>query len=137
MAGSKNDFLKPFQDDEQLLSQAKSFYNHLDKVSIMLIIALAVISLLVTIYYYGPYNNKPGRHYKPTHWVMFLGVAFGLTFIATFGIEYFAAAPNLKGAMSFELMVALCNAIYALLGYFIFSILWLACKIPTNAYRPF
>lgn len=137
IAGSKNDFLKQFQDNEHLLKQAKKFINDLDKSSITFIIAFLVISLLAVLYYYGPYNNRPGRHYRPIHWLKFFGLAFVFSFAATFGIEYIIATPKLNGTIHFELMVALGNALYSSLGYLIFSMLWIGLKMPTNAYRPF
>lgn len=137
LAGSKNDFLKPFQHDETLQRQAKHFIDNLDKMSWSLVLLFVAIALIAAVSYYIPYNNQPGRHYKPSHWLVFLLVAIVLAGVATFGAEYLISTPKLDGAMQFEVMVAVANAVYAGVAYFVASVVWCNCSLPTNAYRMF
>ena len=61
-------------------------------------------------------------------------VTFVLTFVVTWGFEYFAVKPVLKGAAMLELKIAFGNAIYASIIYLLTSVAW--CNwFPTNAYR--
>lgn len=136
IAGSMSDFTKPFQENEALFNQAKAFWKHLDGSMIVVIAIFVVLGIALASTYYKPYNDKPGRHYSPTHWLIFLAITFVLTFAVTWGIEYIAVKPVLKGATMLEMKVALGNAIYASVLYFITSVVW--CNaLPTNAYRLF
>ena len=134
IAGGMTDFTRQFQDNENLFKQAQSFWNKLESVSIWILLIFIVLSILLVVIYYQPYNNTAGRHYKPTHWAVFLL----LTFIGTFGVtwlfEYIAVAPKLPGALLLEMKIALCNAIYASVLYFVLSLLW-CLFLQTNAYR--
>lgn len=136
IAGSQNDFTSQFSNNEQLFNQAKSFWNKLEGSMTIVVIATIVLGILWAIYYYSSYNNAPGRHYKPQHWLIFLAVTFISTLLITLGIEYFMVEPKLKGAFSLELMVSIGNAVYASIVYFLSSVIW--CNaFPTNAYRLF
>lgn len=136
IAGSMTDFTRPFRDNETLFAQAKSFWRALESSSILLLVTFLVLGIAIAAYYYTAYNNKPGRHYKPVKWALFLAVAAIATFLVTFGIEYAIAQPKLQGAMMLETRIALGNAIYAAALYFIVSVLW--CNaLPTNACRIF
>ena len=136
IAGSVSDFTKPFQENEALYNQAKGFWRHLDG-SIMIVIAIfLVMGIALAAYYYKPYNNSPGRHYRPLHWIIFLGIVFVATFALTMGFEYVSVKPVLNGAAMLEMKIALGNAIYSSFVYFITSLIW--CNmLPTNAYRMF
>ena len=133
IAGSMSNFTKPFQENEALFNQAKSFWRHLDGSMMVVIAIFVVLGIALAVTYYKPYNEKPGRRYRPTHWLIFLAITFVLTFAVTWGFEYIAAKPVLKGATKLEMKVALGNA-SAL--YFVTSVVW--CNaLPTNAYRLF
>lgn len=136
IAGSMSNFTKPFQENEALYNQAKSFWKHLDG-SMMIVIAIFIfLGITLAAYYYKPYNEKPGRRYTPLHWGFFLAMVFALTLAVTFVFEYVTVKPTLQGAMVLEFKVALGNAIYAALLYLITSVVW--CNtLPTNAYRLF
>jgi len=100
----------------------------------ILIVIVILLGVLLAIWYYKPYNEQPGRHYKPKYWFIFLGITFFLVLITTFLLEYIVVEPRLPGALSVEIRIALGNAIYATLLYFITSFVW--CNwLPTNAYR--
>lgn len=136
MAGSMSDFTKTFQENEALFNQAKGFWRHLDSSMIVVVAIFVVLGISLAAYYYKPYNNVPGRHYKPSCWLAFLGITFIATFALTLGFEFGAVKPVLNGAAMLEIKVALCNAIYAVFLYIITSVVW--CNaLPTNAYRLF
>lgn len=136
IAGSLSDFTRPFQNNEVLYNQAKSFWRHLESSSIVLIIIFIVLGILLAAYYYKPYNEKPGRHYRPINWICFWLLTFALTFIVTLNFEYMAVAPKLQGAFLLEAKIAVGNALYSSLLFLVTSIVW--CNfLPTNAYRIF
>lgn len=136
IAGSMSNFTRLFQENEALFNQAKSFWRHLDGSMMFVIAIFIVLGIALAAIYYKPYNDKPGRHYRPTHWLIFLAITFVLAFAVTWGIEYIAVKPVLKGAVMLEMKIALGNAIYASVLYFVTSVVW--CNaLPTNAYRLF
>ena len=136
IAGSMSNFTRPFQENEALFNQAKSFWRHLDGFMMVVIAIFVVLGIALAAAYYKPYNEKPGRHYRPTHWLIFLAITFVLTFAVTWGFEYIAVKPVLKGAAMLEMKVALGHAIYASVLCFLTCVVW--CNaLPTNAYRLF
>lgn len=136
IAGSMSSFTKPFQDNEALFNQAKAFWRHLEGSTMITIAIFVVLGIALAAIYYMPYNDKPGRHYRPTHWLVFMVVTFVLTLLVTWGFEYIAVKPVLNGALMLEFKVALGNALYATVLYFLTSVVW--CNaLPTNAYRLF
>ena len=134
-AGTQTDFTKPFRENEALFKQAQAFWNKLESGSLIIVLIFIVLGILLAVYYYQPYNNIHGRHYTPMHWLGFLVGTFILTFLVTWGFEYFAVPPKLDGAFILELRIALGNALYATLLYFIISWIWCQFNWPTNAYR--
>lgn len=136
IAGTQSNFTKPFQQNEALYTQAKTFWKHLEGNTMITITIFVVLGIFLAAIYYKPYNDKPGRHYRPTHWLYFLIVTFVLTLLATWSIEYVAVKPSLNGAVMLEFKVALGNAIYASVLFILTSVIW--CNaFPTNAYRLF
>lgn len=134
--GTKANFLKPFQENENLHKQADTFWNNLDGHTWITIMMFIVLGILMAIIYYKPYNNKPGRHYTPLHWMLFLGITAVLTFLLSYSVEYIVCKPSVPNANMLEFKIALGNTIYASLLYFISSIIW-CYALPTNAYRLF
>lgn len=135
-AGTKSDFTKPFQENEALFSQAKSFWSHLEGSMIFVIAIFIVLGISLAYTYYKPYNESPGRHYKPSHWLVFLAITFFATLLITWGFEYIAVKPVLKGAGMLEFKIAILNAIYSSALYFAVSFIW--CNWgTTNAYKYF
>ena len=136
IAGSMTDFTSQFKNNEALYNQARAFWNKLEGSSSIIVLIFVVLVIALAAFYYKPYNNLPGRHYTPKHWFIFLAITFVITFLLTFGFEYIAVEPRLNGAMLLEIKVALGNAIYASILYFVVSVVW--CNaFPTNAYRWF
>lgn len=140
IAGTKSDFIRPFQredlEENPLLDQAKSFWDNLENTGLVIIAIFVVLGILSAVIYYGPYNNKPGRHYRPTHWLVFLFLTFVITFGFTWGMEAIMVNPKLDGASMLEMKIALGNAIYASGLFFLTSVVW-CMALPTNAYRLF
>ena len=85
--------------------------------------------------YYKPFNDKPGRHYKPKYWIYFLLTTFVLTLLVTLGCECAIAQPKLDGSFVLELKIAVANAIYSSFIYIFVSWIWCQFNLPTNAYR--
>ena len=136
IAGSMTDFSSQFKNNVALYNQARAFWNKLEGSSSIIVLIFVVLGIALAAFYYKPYNNLPGRHYTPKHWFLFLAVTFVITFLLTLGFEYFAVEPHLIGSMLLEVKIALGNAIYASILYFVVSFLW--CNFfPTNAYRWF
>lgn len=135
IAGGMPDFTRPFQDNEALYKQAQVFWNKLDSFSLFIVLTFIVLGVFLTVWYYKPYNNLPGRHYKPIHWFYFLIATFCLTFLLTWGLEYIAVEPKLKGSTWLQIRIALGNAIYASGLYTFISWIWCQFNFPTNAYR--
>ncbi len=136
IAGSQNDFTKQFQNNDQLFNQARSFWNKLDGAMWIVVICMLVLGIGVAVYYYTIFNNASGRRYKPIKWFYFLIASFLLTLFSTYVIEYLVCEPKLNGSAILEFMVAIGNALYACIVYFITSVIW--CNaLPTNAYRLF
>lgn len=136
ITGTMADFVKPFSENKALYNQAKVFWNKLENFSIFIVLIFLVLGIAWAAYYYTSYNNNPGRHYTPKHWILMLLVTVIVTFIVTLGFEYLAVEPKINGALGVELKIAIANAIYAGLAYLLTSIVW--CNtLPTNAYRMF
>lgn len=135
IAGSMVDFISQFENNETLYNQARSYWSKLESSSAIILLIFIVLGIFLTIYYYQPYNNSSGRHYKPFHWLCFLVGTFLLTFFVTWAFEYFAAPPKLDGSTMLQIKIAIGNAIYASLLYVFCSWVWCQFNIPTNACR--
>lgn len=130
-----SDFCKPFQNNERLYNQARSFWNQLENFSIVAIIIFVVFGLLLAFSYYKPFNELPHRHYKPRYWVIFWVSTIILTFIVTFLVLYISNEPKLQGSLILELKIAFANSLYAGVLYLVVSWIWCQFNLPTNAYR--
>lgn len=131
---SRGKFLNAFTNDS-LKSQATAVWSRLSDLTPLLLIIMIILGVGLGAYYYKPYNDLPGRHYKVYHWGIVGIIATCLTFGITLLIEYFGIKTNLHtGLTSLYLMTALSNAIYCAAFYLITSIVW--CNfLPTNAYK--
>ena len=136
IAGSMTDFINQFKNNEVLYNQARAYWNKLESSSSIILLIFIVLGIAMAVCYYLPYNNRPGRHYTPMHWLIFLAITFVLTFFVTWGFAYIAAKPVLDTTTMLHLKIALGNAIYASLLYFLVSVVW-CFALPTNAYRLF
>ena len=105
IAGKMTDFISQFQNNDSLYQQARTFWGKLEGISTILLIIALMIGILFAVIYYKPYNNKPGRHYTPKHWIIFLVITFVMAFLLTLGFEYFAVAPHLKGKKELKIVI--------------------------------
>ena len=136
IAGNMADFVKPFSENKALYNQAKGFWNKLENSSLVIVLIFLVLGIAWAAYYYTSYNNNPGRHYTPKHWILLLLVTVIVTFLVTLGFEYLAVEPKINGAFLLEVKIAIANALYAALAYLFTSIVW--CNtLSTNAYKMF
>lgn len=93
-------------------------------------------SLVFAIIYYGPYNNKPRRHYKVKHWLIWMGITTLVTFVVTLVIGLIMVKSPLAARYGLILRVSGVNVLYGIGIYFIAALL--VCNMPflkTNAYR--
>lgn len=135
IAGSKHDFIKNFEGNDPLYKRAGVFWELLESYALFIICTFVILGILFAFLYYGPFNNKPGRHYRPRWWAGFLGITFAATLIVTLIIGLLAN-PELSGSGVLIFKIALGNALYAMFVYFLTSVVW--CNlIPTNAYPIF
>lgn len=135
LIGSMSDFCKPFQNNERLYNQAKSFWNQLESSSAIVIVIFIVLGLLLAISYYKPFNDQPHRHYKPRYWFIFWGGTILLSFVVTIVFLYISHEPKLQGSLILELKIAFANSLYAGVIYLLVSWVWCQFNLPTNAYR--
>ena len=135
ITGTMADFTKPFQDNDALYKQAQAFWKQLDVSSIIFVSIFLLLGIVMASIYYKPFNDKPGRHYKPKYWIYFLLTTFVLTLLVTLGCECAIAQPKLDGSFVLELKIAVANAIYSSFIYIFVSWIWCQFNLPTNAYR--
>lgn len=128
-------FVNSFNDNLQ--EMARHFWHDMNGAAPGLIGVALFVGIVVCCYYYGPYNNKPGRHYKPSHWAGFMLFNFLATLLLTEIYEHLLVKTTLKGAGMTMFWIALQNAVYStIFVYLPMSIVW--CKFwKTKAYRIF
>lgn len=135
LIGTQADFTHPFQNNETLFNHARAFWNQLAN-NVWIAVLIILFGVILAYCYYGPYNDKPGRHYKPKYWAIFLFATFFVSLILTLVALYIMVKPTMKGAFMLEFEISLANAIYATILYFVVSVVW--CQwLPTNACRIF
>ena len=136
ITGTMADFAKPFSENKALYNQAKGFWNKLENNSLLIVLIFLVLGFAWAAYYYTSYNNSPGRHYTPKHWILLLLTTIVVTFLVTLGFEYLAVEPKINGAFLLEVKIAIANALYAAFIYLLTSIVW--CNtLSTNANKMF
>ena len=135
-AGDKTDFIKPYQNNEPMFLRAQTFWESLQSEAIILTSIFFICGLLVAWCYYKPFNEKPGRHFKFTYWLIFLGLAFLLSFLLTLVFEFITLNTGIGGSTMLLIKIALTNGLYAMAVYWVISVIW--CNfLPTNACRIF
>ena len=133
--GTMSDFVKQFQNNETLYDKARAFWGDLESYSIFIVLLFLLGGIGMSWFYYTPFNNQTGRHYKPKYWWFFLGITFISSLLVTLGFEYLALPPKLDGSFLLEFKIAVANAIYSSLVYVLISWIWCQFNLPTNAYR--
>lgn len=130
------DFLNHFKNNDTLYNQARALWSKLDSCTVWYIVAFVVIALALALVYYGPYNNKPRRHYKVKHWLIWMLITAGVTFVITLGIGLILVNSPLSARIGLILRISGINVLYSIGVYFIAALL--VCNMPflkTNAYR--
>ena len=130
------DFLNHFKNNNTLYNQARALWSKLDACTVWFIVAFVVIALVFAIIYYGPYNNKPRRHYKVKHWLIWMLITAAVTFVITLVMGLIMVKSPLSARIGLILRVSGINVIYSIGVYFIAALL--VCNLPflkTNAYR--
>lgn len=137
LAPTKSDFLSRFSGDgtdSELYRRAEQLWAALDERALWCLVALIIFAIASALYYYFWFNKKPGRHWRPKYWLVFLAVEVGLAALVTFGIIA-TAKPAVSGLTALAMRVALCAAIYAALVYWLCSVVIRHTR-KTNAYYP-
>lgn len=130
------DFLNDFKNNDTLYDQARALWSKLDACTVWFIAAFVVIALVFAIIYYGPYNNKPRRHYKVEHWLIWMIITAAVTFVITLVMGLIMVKSPLTLRIGLILSVSGINILYSIGVYFIAALL--VCNMPflrTNAYR--
>ena len=136
--GSMNDFTRQFKNNEVLYNQARAYWNKLDDMAFLFILFSILVGAGMAYLYYGPYNNKAGRHYKPQYWLWHLVFTFIISLFLTGLVCGIFAYPKLDGTIGLLIRIAFVNAICASLIYFFISVVCCNCRnLSTNAYRYF
>ncbi len=133
--GTMSDFTKQFQNNETLYNQARIFWNKMETWSFFIVLMFILLGIVMAFTYYKPFNDRPGRHYKPKYWLIFGAFTFVFSFLITLAFLYITVPPKLDGSFVLELKIALTNALYSSLLYVIISWIWCQFNLPTNAYR--
>lgn len=134
ITGTQASFLKQFGDNQNLIDKASFFWKNLEGLAGICLLIFIVLGVFMAFWYYKPFNEAPGRHYRPKYWFIFLMSTFILTAGITLGVEYIAVKPSVPGAVELEIMVAIANGLYGVLVYSAVSVIWCNC-LPTNAYK--
>ena len=132
---NKQHYINGYKNNEQHYSMARSLWDSLESASIyFLLVAIVFAILLACCYYYG-YNKLPGRKYKISHWVIWIGITAVVTILLTMVLGNVMVSSTLKEQVGFILRISLINGLYASVVYFIVSFFICNLPVPTNAYR--
>jgi hypothetical protein len=121
---TKGEFLSAYENDE-LKSQADALWRQLDGWSLGALLIFLVIGGGTACYYYGRYNNQPGRHYRIHHWVWFAVATIVGTGVVEFIMYKWWIDTNLKGG-NIDFLYFKCAAhcaFWSFIVYFIVSFL--------------
>jgi hypothetical protein len=132
---SKSAFLSHFKDNDFLYNSAVSLWASLDSSSIYFMLIFLAASLALVCFYYYVYNKLPGRKYTIKHWALWLIVTALATIAFTFGLGCLLVASPLVERYAFLLRISLVNGGYAVILYFVVSLIICNIPVPTNAYR--
>ena len=135
IAGTMTDFLSQYKNNVALYNQARAYWSKMESFSAIILLIFIFFGIVMAFWYYQPYNNRAGRHYKPTNWLYFLLGTFVLSFLVTWGFEYLAVPPKLDGTTILQIKIAMGNAICASFLYILISWVWCQFNFPTNACR--
>ena len=127
------DFLSHFKNNDTLYNQARALWSKLDSCTVWFIVAIVVLVLIFAFVYYGPYNNKPHRHYTVKHWLIWLLTTATATFVVTL-VTGLIMVQSPIARFGLILRISGVNVAYSVGLYFFVSVV--VCNfIKTNAYR--
>lgn len=131
------EFIGRFRDNEVLVRYARDLWASLDSCAVWFVIAFAIMAIMFACVYYGPYNNRPGRHYKSRYWILWMGIDVLLTVVITLLIGLIGVdSPLLPQKIGMLVRISGANMVYSAVVYFVVSLF--VCNMPflkTNAYR--
>lgn len=130
------DFLEHFKNNDALYNQARLLWSKLDQTTIWFLIVFIVLAFIFSFVYYGPYNNKPHRHYRVKCWLIWMMITVASSFVVSLVVGLITIQSPLDAIASLFCRISLVNAVYSAILYFIISAL--VCNLPfvkTNAYR--
>lgn len=117
---TKKTYLSPYMDDESAKKAATKLWNSIDNGDILLFGLMFLITILICIFYFFPFNKMPGRHYHPKWWAIFGIVSIIVSFAATYlGCNLIAKNPGFD--CGFLIKVSAVNTLYSSLIYVIAS----------------
>ena len=120
--------------DASTQEAGEEYWHTLDKACLVLFLAMLIITIGLCVLYFTYYNNRPGRHYRVSHWVRFYVGAITASFVSTWLLSYILATPTVKGAEWLVFDIAIGNLEYSIILFLFMSIIWWR-YLPTNAYR--
>lgn len=130
------DFLGHFKNNDAMYNQARLLWSKLDQTTIWFLIVFIVLAFIFSFVYYGPYNNKPHRHYKVRYWLRWMMITVASSFVVSFAVGLVTIQSPLGARLGLFCRISFVNAIYGAALYLIISLL--VCNFPfvkTNAYR--
>lgn len=130
------DFLEHFKNNDAMYNQARLLWSKLDQTTIWFLIVFIVLAFIFSFVYYGPYNNKPHRHYKVKCWLKWMMITVVSSFVISLVVGLIMIQSPLDARAGLFCRISLVNAVYSALLYLIISAL--VCNLPfvkTNAYR--
>lgn len=127
--------LAKYKDNEPLYNMARALWADFNSACLYYLVTAIVVAIVTACYYYYGYNKRPGRKYRISHWVIWIGLTAIATIILTVVLCNIMVSSTLKEQVGFILRISLINGLYASVIYFIVS--FVICNIPvsTNAYR--
>ena len=129
---SRKDFLGLYKDSEAARNMAIRFWESAEQTEILAFGLMLILSVLICWIYYFPFNNMPGRHYKPIYMFAFMGAAIVAVLILSF-LLFLCLVDNSQFNGGFLAKLSVVNAIYCIIAFFLVAII--ICKSgKSNAY---
>lgn len=119
---TKKAYLAPYADNESAKKAATKLWNAIDKGDFFLFGIMLLITLIICLLYFFPFNKMPKRHYHPKWWVIFGVITLIIVFAATYFVCTFIA-KNASFDSMFLIKVSAMNTFYAVAAYLIISFL--------------
>lgn len=115
------DFLEHFKNNDAMYNQARLLWSKLDQTTIWFLIVFIVLAFIFSFVYYGPYNNKPHRHYKVKCWLKWMMITVVSSFVISLVVGLIMIQSPLDARAGLFCRISLVNAVYSALLYLINS----------------